>query len=142
MSIGCRRCWGGNTSVLAEVGLCCQTSRRSQWSTLMHNESSVCLHPSGAGKLTITVDFVHVFSWYATDDALLDDLGILPDHMLHNLKILHRDLLSSAIAPSPLRPSSCGGHRSPEAERLPCSPIAPPCPPLDQPGHHIQLRPS
>ena len=47
---------------------------------------------------------MHIFSGYATDDALLNDFGILSDHMFHNLKIFHGDLLSSAIALSPLRP--------------------------------------
>lgn len=39
----------------------------------------------------ITIDLMHVLSRYPNDATLLNDLGILPHDMLHNLQIFHCD---------------------------------------------------
>ena len=40
----------------------------------------------------IAVDFVHVFSWNAADNALLDNFGIFPYSGLYQVQVLHSNL--------------------------------------------------
>ena len=48
----------------------------------------------GKMVLTIAIDFVHILFRDPTDDALLNDLWILPADMFDNLEVFHRNLTS------------------------------------------------
>jgi hypothetical protein len=43
-------------------------------------------------ELTITIDLMHVLLGNPTDDTLLHNAFILPDNLLHELQLFHRNL--------------------------------------------------